>query len=127
MAEERIRFVPAPQPEPSAMDHILGQLARPDYTHAYSRDDVRSARAELAALRRERDDLELMLRASLCRHPSLRAIFQPRMSGEAYLLRDAKLSGREEDLIKLYDDGTGLPVLTDEARAALRAAERKTT
>lgn len=41
------------------------------------------------------------------------------MDGSHYTLRDWRKSGREEDLIYLADDGTGLPVLTPDARAAL--------
>lgn len=78
-----------------------------------------AARAEVAAMRQRVADLELIARASCTRNPSLRAIFAPRMDGKAYVLRDYQKSGREEDLIYLADDGTGLPLLTPEARQAL--------
>lgn len=60
---------------------------------------------ELAALRRERDDLELMLRA---------------MSGGALRRVPEDYGPWRFNEMRLRDDGTGLPKLDDAARAALK-------
>jgi hypothetical protein len=56
-------------------------------------------------------DLELMLRAVVHQHPQLAC----GASGENWMLRDKNGRG----IAWLRDDGTGLPLLTDEAREAL--------
>lgn len=61
------------------------------------------AEAELAALRREGDDLRL--------------IFHAYRTGTIWKAVDGPWFFRNEPY---PDDGTGLPILTDEARAALR-------
>lgn len=72
---------------------------------------VSDAIAELAALRRRCDDLELIARAAI--DPSGGVLPLDTPSNRWHL----RAKGRR---FVLYDDNTGLPILTAEARKALR-------
>lgn len=80
-------------------------------------DLVTEASAELAALRQERDDLAMIVRASLPTTVIQRVIHTMPMDRDVakWCIR---LLGSNTKIL-LLDDGTGLPVLTPEARTAL--------
>jgi hypothetical protein len=66
------------------------------------------------------EDLKLWLKAFSQRKPPIRYVTNPRMSGESWLLRDPLKSGLDKDLIKVFCDEEGLPIMTDEIREVLK-------
>jgi hypothetical protein len=84
---------------------------------------VRSACAELAALRARAEDLELMLRHNLA---GQRLSYSS--DAKWLMAHDTAAIGNSAGkalgyswVYRLADDGTGLPILTPEARVALKA------
>lgn len=86
-------------------------------------DDLDAANKELAALRQRCEDLEMMLRAELSdcyrldRYHGLDTDGRGNWWLELWHVRKHDGPSRKWTLL---DDGTGLPVLTPEAREALR-------
>lgn len=107
------------EPE-SALDGLLTWLETqpPFIGDQHEQAALHRARADLAALRRERDDYAMMLRAtghSWASGDGKRVCF--------ITIYNGSLDARRPHLaVPLQDDGTGLPVLTDAARDALRKA-----
>lgn len=101
----------------SALDRVLdchnaygAQIAFP------ATETLDAAREELAALRARVEDLELIARANLTRPARESRILRyshPEFACAAFWISPPHA-------MKLQDDGTGLPLLTAEARRALR-------
>lgn len=93
---------------------------RMSFEHRDDLEKLAAARSELAALKQRAEDLELMLRSRLGEPRSGAAVYgQP---GYFYVLVKGDLKERPARSIEIGEDGTGLPVLTDAAREALRKA-----
>lgn len=90
-----------------------GMIDREDVAEVV--DAVKAARSELAALRRRAEDAEAMLRGFVSMTITKSGPFG---LGGAWLIWDGCLS--KPPTILPMDDATGLPVLTDEAREALK-------
>lgn len=94
----------------SALDEILNWMDADGYgvpIGTHERKD--EAREELAALRARVEDLELIARHALRTSPN-----DYRLSDGTWRFADSR------GVVRLPDDGTGLPLLTAEARRALR-------
>jgi len=107
----------------SAIDYLLGSFERE--AELVTRPTVDAAKAELSALRRELADAEATLRAVFGPDTAHRG-FRPR---QVYTVTEFDGDGKRMLAFVFHSgigdcrvpiDGTGLPVLTDEARAALR-------
>jgi len=97
----------------SALDKALEMLRSEVGVYApQEHDPVEAARSELSALRQRCEDLELMLRAALVGR--LGIAFDD--DNVQWWSLDPSPGWR----FKLADDGTGLPILTPEAREELR-------
>lgn len=96
-------------PPESALDRCIDTNE-----HDVSGDLRAAARAELRALRERASDLELLLRESFAARISQH--YDGR--GRTFLLHSDRIHFM---CASLADDGTGIPLLTPEARAALRS------
>lgn len=93
----------------SKLDELLNYMARDGYGMPIGYlNTTHECRAELAALRQRAEDAEMMLRSAV-RHGTCR-------DGAGVLFWDAHSAFDERFAL----DSTGLPILSDEARIALR-------
>ena len=92
----------------SALDEAIAHLCEDGYERTVS-----EARAELAALRQRAEDAEMIVRA----------IFDAELNADHpfdwHFQSDGTISFTGRFVLK-FDDVLGLPILTDEAREALR-------
>lgn len=98
----------------SALDHILGQLDRPDHEHAYSREDVTNARAEAQRLR----DAALLMRLTV----RTGMFVQISPAGQNWRVLD----GQGGQLAFGRFDDAGVPTFTADQRATLQALSEAT-
>ena len=78
---------------------------------------------ELSALRRRCEDLEMMLRAATTSAGGMMPNLIRRKRSGCFHMTVNEGDGSYHEVV-LRDDGTGLPILTEESRAALREATR---
>lgn len=103
----------------SALDLFLTGTADAAGAMVYRKDaqaELAALRAQLAAAEERARDLGLMLRAALRGH--LRILATMDAHGHQFVLSYTQLP-------RLGDDGTGIPLLTPEARAALTRAQEQ--
>lgn len=96
----------------SALDRLIEECGHDSTTDA--------ARTELAALRRDLADARLMLRGALTQVCGMGPLSLRRSRGVGFKYAWSLGDGSYSEA-RLQDDGTGLPILTPEARAALEA------
>ena len=85
--------------------------------NSFDADEIKAARAELAALRRRAEDAEMIARAGLSGSPN-----DYRTSDGTWRFSIVDDCGNQTGLILRlqHDPATGLPILTDEARKAMQ-------